>query len=257
LRLGHRVSACNSALPDGYNLNVEEVGSGFPLIVLHGGPGLDHSMFRPYLDPLGDESAALRRRARAGPLRAVDPRLSRSRSSPGRRPARRVPGARRLRSARALVRRDHRTYHATELGPPPPTSSPGEATRARLSTPTSRPRSRRWGTTARRSPNPGRTRRRRDRMPAHAAPPRQLPFHFHGEPPPAISSKPSVARRFYATSPTQATATSTTPEAGRTSTSRRSSSSASTTDDDPRAAARPPRRNPSERAPRRSRTRVI
>src|SRR6266566_495330 len=43
------------ALPDGYNLNVDEVGSGFPLIVLHGGPGLDHSMFRPYLDPLGDE----------------------------------------------------------------------------------------------------------------------------------------------------------------------------------------------------------
>jgi pimeloyl-ACP methyl ester carboxylesterase len=43
------------ALPDGYNLNVEEVGSGFPLIVLHGGPGLDHSMFRPYLDALGDE----------------------------------------------------------------------------------------------------------------------------------------------------------------------------------------------------------
>ena len=43
------------ALPDRYNLNVEEVGSGFPLIVLHGGPGLDHSMFRPYLDPLGDE----------------------------------------------------------------------------------------------------------------------------------------------------------------------------------------------------------
>jgi proline iminopeptidase len=42
-------------LPDGYNLNVEEVGSGFPLIVLHGGPGVDHTMFRPYLDPLGDE----------------------------------------------------------------------------------------------------------------------------------------------------------------------------------------------------------
>ena len=47
------------ALPDGYNLNVEEVGSGFPLIVLHGGPGLDHSMFRPYLDPLGDEYGVL------------------------------------------------------------------------------------------------------------------------------------------------------------------------------------------------------
>src|SRR6476619_1460467 len=43
------------ALPDGYNLNVEEVGSGFPLIVLHGGPGMDHSMFRPFLDPLGDD----------------------------------------------------------------------------------------------------------------------------------------------------------------------------------------------------------
>src|SRR6266516_2841593 len=43
------------ALPDGYNLNVEEVGSGFPVIVLHGGTGLDSSMFRPYLDPLGDE----------------------------------------------------------------------------------------------------------------------------------------------------------------------------------------------------------
>src|SRR3954471_22141050 len=42
------------ALPDGYNLHVEEVGNGFPLIVLHGGPGMDHSMFRPYLDPLGD-----------------------------------------------------------------------------------------------------------------------------------------------------------------------------------------------------------
>jgi pimeloyl-ACP methyl ester carboxylesterase len=42
-------------LPDGYNINVEQLGSGFPLIVLHGGPGLDHSMFRPYLDPLGDD----------------------------------------------------------------------------------------------------------------------------------------------------------------------------------------------------------
>jgi proline iminopeptidase len=42
-------------LADGVSLNVEEVGDGFPLIVLHGGPGLDHSMFRPYLDPLGDE----------------------------------------------------------------------------------------------------------------------------------------------------------------------------------------------------------
>ena len=42
-------------LADGYRLFVEEVGDGFPLIVLHGGPGLDHTMFRPWLDPLGDE----------------------------------------------------------------------------------------------------------------------------------------------------------------------------------------------------------
>jgi pimeloyl-ACP methyl ester carboxylesterase len=42
-------------LPDGYRMFVEEVGSGFPLVVLHGGPGLDHTMFRPWLDPLGDE----------------------------------------------------------------------------------------------------------------------------------------------------------------------------------------------------------
>ena len=42
-------------LPDGYGMFVEEVGSGFPVVVLHGGPGLDHTMFRPWLDPLGDE----------------------------------------------------------------------------------------------------------------------------------------------------------------------------------------------------------
>jgi pimeloyl-ACP methyl ester carboxylesterase len=43
-------------LADGYNLFVKEVGhKGLPLIVLHGGPGLDHTTFRPWLDPLGDE----------------------------------------------------------------------------------------------------------------------------------------------------------------------------------------------------------
>jgi pimeloyl-ACP methyl ester carboxylesterase len=42
-------------LSDGYRLNVEEVGEGFPLIVLHGGPGMDHTMFRPYLDLLGQD----------------------------------------------------------------------------------------------------------------------------------------------------------------------------------------------------------
>lgn len=42
-------------LSDGVSLYVEEIGAGYPLILLHGGPGLDHSMFRPYLDPLADE----------------------------------------------------------------------------------------------------------------------------------------------------------------------------------------------------------
>jgi small subunit ribosomal protein S1 len=44
-------------LSDGVGLFVEQVGDsdGLPLIALHGGPGLDHSMFRPYLDPLADD----------------------------------------------------------------------------------------------------------------------------------------------------------------------------------------------------------
>ena len=36
-------------------LNVVERGGGFPLIVLHGGPGLDHRMFGDYLDALTGE----------------------------------------------------------------------------------------------------------------------------------------------------------------------------------------------------------
>jgi proline iminopeptidase len=36
-------------------LHVVEHGAGYPLIALHGGPGLDHRMFGDYLDPLGDE----------------------------------------------------------------------------------------------------------------------------------------------------------------------------------------------------------
>src|SRR4249920_3386402 len=43
-------------LEDGGVLNVVEVGSatGYPVMLLHGGPGLDHHEFRPWLDPLGD-----------------------------------------------------------------------------------------------------------------------------------------------------------------------------------------------------------
>ena len=46
-------------LADGVSLFVDELGDGFPLVVLHGGPGMDHSMFRPYLDPLSDEFRVL------------------------------------------------------------------------------------------------------------------------------------------------------------------------------------------------------
>jgi proline iminopeptidase len=42
-------------LSDGYRLFVEQLGDGTPLIVLHGGPGIDHTMFRPFLDPLADD----------------------------------------------------------------------------------------------------------------------------------------------------------------------------------------------------------
>jgi proline iminopeptidase len=44
-------------LLDGYRLFVEELGARdrLPLILLHGGPGLDHTHLRPWLDPLADE----------------------------------------------------------------------------------------------------------------------------------------------------------------------------------------------------------
>jgi pimeloyl-ACP methyl ester carboxylesterase len=51
----------NVTLADGYRLFVVEVGGGdrLPLIVLHGGPGLDHTHLRPWLDPLGEERPVL------------------------------------------------------------------------------------------------------------------------------------------------------------------------------------------------------
>lgn len=45
----------NVELSDGVSLFVHGVGEGFPVIVLHGGPGLDHTHMSPWLDPLGDE----------------------------------------------------------------------------------------------------------------------------------------------------------------------------------------------------------
>jgi pimeloyl-ACP methyl ester carboxylesterase len=51
----------NVQLSDGYTLFVEEVvdGDETPLIVLHGGPGLDHTHLRPWLDPLGEDRRLL------------------------------------------------------------------------------------------------------------------------------------------------------------------------------------------------------
>ena len=49
----------NVALSDGGSLFVQELGSGLPLIVLHGGPGMDHTTFRPYLDPLAADFRVL------------------------------------------------------------------------------------------------------------------------------------------------------------------------------------------------------
>jgi proline iminopeptidase len=62
-------------LSDGVSLNFEALGEGFPVIVLHGGPGLDHSMFRPYLDPLADDFRLLYVDERGqGRSERVDPR---------------------------------------------------------------------------------------------------------------------------------------------------------------------------------------
>src|SRR5438094_1488704 len=39
---------------DGADLFYEEVGVGPPCLAMHGGPGVDHTCFRPWLDRLGD-----------------------------------------------------------------------------------------------------------------------------------------------------------------------------------------------------------
>ena len=89
-------------------LHVVERGTGYPVIVLHGGPGLDHRMFGDYLDPLdGRVPARARRPARAGPLGAAAAGDLDARADGRRRVrARRVARARALRRARPLVRRD-------------------------------------------------------------------------------------------------------------------------------------------------------
>ena len=48
----HKLYAVNVRLSDGVSLFVHEVGAGFPVILLHGGPGLDHTHLSPWLDGL-------------------------------------------------------------------------------------------------------------------------------------------------------------------------------------------------------------
>ena len=51
-----RVNPGGQLVPiDDTSLFVVERGTGYPIIVLHGGPGLDHHEFADYLDPLTDE----------------------------------------------------------------------------------------------------------------------------------------------------------------------------------------------------------
>src|SRR4051812_11245629 len=56
-------------------LYVEERGQGFPLLVLHGGPGLDHTMFGSQLDPLTDalQLVLVDQRAQGRSARDSDP----------------------------------------------------------------------------------------------------------------------------------------------------------------------------------------
>ncbi len=64
----------NVTLSDGISLFVHEVGEGFPLILLHGGPGLDHTHMSPWLDGLGDEFRLLYMDGRGqGRSERVDP----------------------------------------------------------------------------------------------------------------------------------------------------------------------------------------
>jgi proline iminopeptidase len=43
------------SLSTGSSLYVEMRGEGRPLVVVHGGPGIDHTYLRPWLDPLGED----------------------------------------------------------------------------------------------------------------------------------------------------------------------------------------------------------
>ena len=218
-------------LRDGYNLNVEQLGGGFPVIVLHGGPGLDHQEFRPYLDPLAVQYRLVYVDQRGqGRSEGVDPAaLSLDRFARDVDLLARALGLDRFavlgHSFGAIIA----TYHAVELGTAAAYVISGGAdessamladVEASLAAPgeAGEPIAASWEDE--KSVETEEQLKRLLRV--------QMPFHFHREPPAGYGEDASVRRGCFATSQTLATATSTTAQSSAVSTSQRSSSSAST-----------------------------
>jgi proline iminopeptidase len=190
-------------LPDGYRMNVEDVGAAFPVIVLHGGPGMDHTMFRPYLDPLSDDFRLLYVDQRGqGRSERVDPQTLSLEVF-----ARDVdllaealglgPFALLGHSFGAIVA----TYHATEVGTAAAyvISGGGDTSDALLAdVEASLERMGEAGRALAASWEDEKTVRTEEAL--HELLRTQMPFHFHGEPPPNYGDEtvgaPDVLRHF-------------------------------------------------------------
>jgi proline iminopeptidase len=191
------------ALPDGYKLNVEELGSGLPLIVLHGGPGMDHHMFRPYLDALADEYRVLYVDERGqGRSERVDPAtLSLDRF------ARDVDLLAEALALDGFVLLGHSfgaiiaMYHATELGTAEAyviSAGADDSDGLLADVEASLESMGEGGAAIAASWEQEQTVRTEDELAALIR--AQLPFHFHGEPPPGYGEdmvgSPDVLRHF-------------------------------------------------------------
>jgi proline iminopeptidase len=191
------------ALPDGYKLNVEELGSGVPLIVLHGGPGMDHHMFRPYLDGLADEYRVLYVDERGqGRSERVDPAtLSLDRF------ARDVDLLAEALALDGFVLLGHSfgaiiaMYHATELGTAEAyviSAGADDSDGLLADVEASLESMGEGGAAIAASWEQEQTVRTEDELAALIR--AQLPFHFHGEPPPGYGEdmvgSPDVLRHF-------------------------------------------------------------
>jgi proline iminopeptidase len=190
-------------LPDGYKLNVEELGSGVPVIVLHGGPGMDHHMFRPYLDALADEYRVLYVDERGqGRSERVDPAtLSLDRF------ARDVDLLAEALALDGFVLLGHSfgaiiaMYHATELGTAEAyviSAGADDSDGLLADVEASLESMGEGGAAIAASWEQEQTVRTEDELAALIR--AQLPFHFHGEPPPGYGEdmvgSPDVLRHF-------------------------------------------------------------